>query len=234
MAPPRHVAIIMDGNGRWARARGLPRVMGHRRGTDAARAAVRSAAELGIEYLTLYSFSSENWRRPLEEVSELMALLRRYLQSEVADLHANNVRLRVIGDRQRLPNDIVGLIENSEALTRDNRGIQVIMALSYGSRGEITEAVRAIAESVRAGRLRADDITEALVESQLATAGIPDPDLVIRTSGEKRLSNFLLWQAAYAELVFLDTLWPDFTKRDLEDAIREFYRRHRRYGASVG
>jgi undecaprenyl diphosphate synthase len=234
LAPPRHVAIIMDGNGRWARARGLPRVIGHRRGADAAREAVRSAAEMGIEYLTLYSFSSENWQRPQDEVSELMGLLRRYLRSEVADLHANGVRLRVIGDRKRLPRDIVDLIENSEALTRDNRGIQVIMALSYGSRGEITDAARAIAEAVAAGRLHPADVTESVVASYLATAGIPDPDLVIRTSGEKRLSNFLLWQAAYAELVFTDALWPDFTKRDLEDAILEFSRRHRRYGASVG
>lgn len=229
---PTHVAIIMDGNGRWARARGLPRVAGHRRGAESVRRAITAAAELGIRYLTLFGFSSENWKRPMAEVDDLMGLLRHYLRGEIAELHKNGVRLRVIGDRTKLAPDIVTLIDNAETMTRDNRGLTLIVALSYGSRAELASAARAIAQSVREGRLSVDAIDEALVERFLTTAGIPDPDLLIRTSGEKRLSNFLLWQSAYTELVFLDTLWPDFTKQDLEDAIREFQRRERRYGAS--
>jgi undecaprenyl diphosphate synthase len=229
---PTHVAIIMDGNGRWARARGLPRVAGHRRGAESVRRAITTAAELGIRYLTLFGFSSENWKRPVTEVDDLMGLLRHYLRGEIAELHKNGVRLRVIGDRTKLAPDIVTLIDNAETMTRDNKGLTLIVALSYGSRAELTAASRAIAQSVREGRLSIDAIDEGLVERFLTTAGIPDPDLVIRTSGEKRLSNFLLWQSAYTELVFLDTLWPDFTKQDLEEAIREFQRRERRYGAS--
>jgi undecaprenyl diphosphate synthase len=229
---PTHVAIIMDGNGRWARARGLPRVAGHRRGAESVRRAITAAAELGIRYLTLFGFSSENWKRPVTEVDDLMGLLRHYLRGEIAELHKNGVRLRVIGDRTKLAPDIVTLIDNAETMTRDNKGLTLIVALSYGSRAELTAASRAIAQSVREGRLSIDAIDEGLVERFLTTAGIPDPDLVIRTSGEKRLSNFLLWQSAYTELVFLDTLWPDFTKQDLEEAIREFQRRERRYGAS--
>jgi undecaprenyl diphosphate synthase len=229
---PIHVAIIMDGNGRWARARGLPRVAGHRRGAESVRRAITAAAELGIRYLTLFGFSSENWKRPSAEVDDLMGLLRHYLRGEIAELHKNGVRLRVIGDRTKLAPDIVTLIDNAEAMTRDNAGLTLIVALSYGSRAELTAAARAIAQSVRDGRLSSDAIDEALVERHLTTAGIPDPDLLIRTSGEKRLSNFLLWQSAYTELVFMDTLWPDFTKQDLEEAIREFQRRERRYGAS--
>jgi undecaprenyl diphosphate synthase len=229
---PTHVAIIMDGNGRWARARGLPRVAGHRRGAESVRRTITAAAELGIRYLTLFGFSSENWKRPIAEVDDLMGLLRHYLRGEIADLHKNGVRLRVIGDRAKLAPDIVTLIDNAEAMTRNNQGLTLIVALSYGSRAELASAARAIAQSVRDGRLSVDAIDEALVERFLTTAGIPDPDLLIRTSGEKRLSNFLLWQSAYTELVFLDTLWPDFTKQDLEDAIREFQRRERRYGAS--
>jgi len=230
-AVPVHVAIIMDGNGRWAKARGLPRAAGHRKGVEAVRRAIEAAKELGIGYLTLYSFSSENWSRPESEVLDLMQLLRFYLRSEIADLHKNGVRVRVIGDRVRLAPDIIKLIDNAEALTRDNRDLTLVVALSYGARQEIAAAARQLAELARQGRLVPADIDERLFADHLQTSDIPDPDLVIRTSGEKRLSNFLLWQSAYAELVFVDTLWPDFTKRDLEDAIQEFRRRERRYGA---
>ncbi|MBK3733561.1 undecaprenyl pyrophosphate synthetase [Azospirillum brasilense] len=234
LRPPAHVAVIMDGNGRWAKSRGLPRTAGHKKGVDAVRRTVEAAGELGIGYLTIFSFSSENWRRPEEEVSDLMQLLRFYLRSEIADLHRNGVRLRVIGDRARLSKDIVGLIDNAEALTRDNRKLTLVVALSYGSRQEITLAARRLAEEVRAGTLDPADITEDRLSERLFTADIPDPDLIVRTSGEKRISNFLLWQAAYAELVFVDTLWPDFSKRDLEAAIEEFHRRERRFGATTG
>jgi len=234
LRPPAHVAVIMDGNGRWAKARGLPRTAGHKKGVDAVRRTVEAAGDLGIGYLTIFSFSSENWRRPEEEVSDLMQLLRFYLRSEIADLHRNGVRLRVIGDRARLSDDIIRLIENAEDLTKDNRRLTLVVALSYGSRQEITLAARRLAEEVKAGLIDPMDIGEELFASRLFTADIPDPDLIIRTSGEKRISNFLLWQAAYAELVFVDTLWPDFTKRDLEAAIEEFHRRERRFGATAG
>lgn len=233
-APPTHVAIIMDGNGRWAKARGLPRVAGHRKGAEAVRRTIEAARNLGIGYVTLFSFSSENWSRPDSEVSELMSLLRYYLRSEIAELHRQGVRLRVIGDRSRLSSDIIQLIESGEAVTAANRALTLVLALSYGARQEIVQMTRALAAQVASGDLRAEDIDEARVSASLFTADIPDPDLVIRTSGEQRLSNFLLWQSAYAELVFLDTLWPDFTRRELEDAIKEFHRRERRYGASVG
>lgn len=231
---PTHVAIIMDGNGRWARARGLVRTSGHKRGADATRAVVSGALELGISYLTLYGFSSENWKRPEGEVNDLMGLLRMYLRSEIAELHRNGVRLRIIGDRSRLARDIVSLIENAEEQTRANSALNLTIALSYGARAEIVQAARRIAEDVAAGRKRLEDIDEPSFAHHLATADIPDPDLVIRTSGEKRLSNFLLWQSAYAELIFTDRLWPDFTKQDLEEAIREFHQRDRRYGAASG
>jgi undecaprenyl diphosphate synthase len=234
LAPPTHVAIIMDGNGRWARKRGLPRTAGHRRGADAVRRAVRSAGELGIGYLTLYGFSSENWKRPANEIDDLMKLLRIYLRGEIAELHRNNVRFRAIGNRQRLAPDIVNLLDHAERQTAGNEGLTLVIALNYGSRDEITEGVRALAEQVAAGRLSSDAITEELISTALTTTGIPDPDLVIRTSGEQRLSNFLLWQSAYAELLFLDVLWPDFSKADLEQAITEFHRRDRRYGAVAG
>ncbi|KAA0682551.1 isoprenyl transferase [Azospirillum brasilense] len=234
LRPPAHVAVIMDGNGRWAKSRGLPRTAGHKKGVDAVRRTVEAAGELGIGYLTIFSFSSENWRRPEEEVSDLMQLLRFYLRSEIADLHRNGVRLRVIGDRARLSKDIVGLIDNAENLTRDNRKLTLVVALSYGSRQEITLAARRLAEEVKVGTLDPADITEDRLSERLFTADIPDPDLIVRTSGEKRISNFLLWQAAYAELVFVDTLWPDFSKRDLEAAIEEFHRRERRFGATTG
>ena len=232
--PPAHVAIIMDGNGRWARARGLPRTVGHHRGVEAVRRTVEAAADLGIGYLTLFGFSTENWGRPEDEVSELMGLLRKYLRSEVAELHRNGVRLQVIGDRSRLQPDIVDLIDNAEQVTRDNTTLRLTVALSYGARQEITAAARRLAEAVRDGELPLDRLDEAALAERLFTNGMPDPDLVIRTSGEKRISNFLLWQAAYAELVFVDTLWPDFNRDHLEMAIGEFQRRDRRYGVSVG
>jgi undecaprenyl diphosphate synthase len=231
---PRHVAIIMDGNGRWAQARGLPRIAGHRRGAEAVRRTLSAAADLGIPYLTLFGFSSENWKRPLAEVDDLMGLLRHYLRGEIAELHRNNVRLRVIGDRDRLAHDIVTLITNAEALTRDNSGVNLTIALSYGGRAEIIAAMRAMAEKAVNGALRPEAIDEAAVSRHLFTADIPDPDLLIRTSGEQRISNFLLWQCAYSELVFTKTLWPDFGREDLEEAIADYGCRERRYGASIG
>jgi undecaprenyl diphosphate synthase len=231
-APPLHVAIIMDGNGRWAKARGLPRTVGHQRGAEAVRRTVRGAVELGISYLTLFGFSSENWKRSPAEIDDLMALLRYYLRSEIAELDRNGVRIRVIGDRARLPDDIVRLIDDAEQRTRGNARLNLTVALSYGGRSEITLAARRIAEAVCAGQLALDDIDEAAFARRLLTVDIPDPDFVIRTSGEKRISNFLLWQSAYSELIFLDRLWPDFTRDDLESAIHEFHRRDRRYGAA--
>ncbi|HLI14052.1 MAG TPA: isoprenyl transferase [Alphaproteobacteria bacterium] len=231
---PVHVAIVMDGNGRWAKARGLPRAAGHRRGAESVRQAVRSAVELGVGYLTLFGFSSENWRRPVSEVDDLMGLLRLYLRGEVAELHKNGVRLRVIGDRARLAPDIVKLIENAEALTSGNRALTLTVALSYGGRQDIVQAARRLAEEAKARRIAPAEIDEAMFTRYLWTADIPDPDLVIRTSGERRISNFLLWQSAYAEFVFLDTLWPDFGKADFEHAIQEFQGRERRYGTSRG
>jgi undecaprenyl diphosphate synthase len=230
-APPKHVAIIMDGNGRWAKARGLPRTAGHRKGIEAVRRTVEAARELGVPYLTMFGFSSENWRRPEGEVFDLMQLLRFYLRSEIAELHKNGVRLRVIGDRAKLSGDIVTMIEKAEELTRNNTELNLIIALSYGARQEIVEATRQMVRDALEGRLSPEEITEESFSARLLTRDVPDPDLLVRTSGEQRISNFLLWQSAYTELVFVDTLWPDFTKRDLEDAIREFNRRDRRYGA---
>ncbi len=229
---PVHVAIIMDGNGRWARARGLPRTVGHQRGADAVRRSVAGALELGISYLTLYGFSSENWKRSAAEIDDLMALLRLYLQSEIAALDRHGVRLRVIGDRERLGDDIARLIADGERRTAANRRLNLTVAISYGGRAEIVQACRRIADGVRAGLLAPAEVDEATFSRYLLTDGIPDPDLIVRTSGEKRVSNFLLWQSAYSELVFLDRLWPDFGKDDLEAAIREFGHRDRRYGAT--
>lgn len=233
-APPKHVAVIMDGNGRWAAARGRPRIMGHRSGVEAVRRIVQASIELGIEYLTLYGFSSENWRRPAEEVRDLMGLLQIYLRAEVAELHRQGVRLKIIGQRDRLSPEIVALIENAENLTRENGRLILTIALSYGGRDEIATAARQLAEKVARGELMPAGVDEAAFGAHLFTAGLPDPDLVIRTSGEKRISNFLLWQCAYSELVFIDRLWPDFSKADLEEAIREFHGRERRFGASAG
>lgn len=230
---PTHVGIIMDGNGRWASARGLPRVAGHRQGAEAARRTVRAAADLGIRYLTLFSFSSENWKRPRVEVEQLMELLRRYLRSEIVELHEQGVQLRVIGDRDRLAPDIVRLVEEAESTTRRNDRLTLVMALSYGARQEMASAARALAREAAAGRLDPEAIDEATFASRLWTADLPDPDLLIRTSGEMRISNFLLWQLAYAEFVFTERLWPDFGRDDLASAISEFGRRERRFGAAV-
>lgn len=227
---PRHVAIIMDGNGRWARNRGLPRVQGHRSGVDAVKRIVRTARELGIDYLTLYSFSTENWSRPHEEVSELFNLLKIFVRKDLAELHQNNVRLRIIGDRHNIPADIEGLLSEAENLTRHNTGNTLVIAFNYGSRREIALAAREIAERVRSGELEPADIDENTVSAHLDTGGMPDPDLIIRTGGEYRLSNFLLWQANYAELIFTERKWPDFGEADLREAITEYSRRKRRYG----
>lgn len=223
----------MDGNGRWASARGLPRIAGHRQGAEAVRVAVTSAVDLGVGYLTLYGFSAENWKRPLSEVADLMGLLRLYLRKEINELNERGVRLRFIGERDRLAADIVELIDEAEALTAGNTILNLIVALSYGARQEITDAARTLAKKAAAGEIDADAIDEELVAEHLQTAGIPDPDLIIRTSGEHRVSNFLLWQSAYSELVFIDTLWPDFSRVNLEEAIHEFNRRERRYGATT-
>ena len=231
---PQHVAIIMDGNGRWAKARGLPRVAGHRRGADAVRRVIRGAGELGIPVLTLFAFSTENWARPADEVSDLMGLLRHYLRHELEELGRNGARLRVIGDRRRLAADIVKDIADAEQRTRTNTRIDVNICINYGSRDEIVQATRSLARKVAAGEIAPEKIDENLFERELLTAGVPDPDLLIRTSGEQRISNFLLWQCAYAELVFVDTLWPDFGKEHLEQAIAEFRRRERRYGGVGG
>jgi len=227
---PQHVAIIMDGNGRWAKARGLPRVAGHRRGADAVRRVIRGAGELGVPVLTLFAFSTENWARPADEVSDLMGLLRHYLRHELEELGRNGAKLRVIGDRDRLARDIVKDISDAETRTRANTRIDVNICINYGSRDEILQATRSLARKVAAGEIAAEQIDESRFEHELLTAGVPDPDLLIRTSGEQRISNFLLWQCAYAELVFVDTLWPDFGKEHLEQAIAEFRKRERRYG----
>jgi undecaprenyl diphosphate synthase len=232
--PPAHIAIIMDGNRRWARSRGMPPVYGHRRGADAVRRTVEACAREGVQYLTLFAFSSENWRRPADEVGDLMNLLRFYLRREVEEMNRNGIRLHVIGDRPGLPPDIRAMVEEAEARTRDNRRLTVVIALNYGSRQEIVEAARRIARGVKEGRVDPDEVDEALFAEQLETRGIPDPDLLIRTSGEQRISNFLLWQLAYTELVFVPVAWPDFADEHLQEALREFRRRERRYGASSG
>ena len=232
LTPPTHVGIIMDGNGRWAKSRGMPRIAGHRKGADSVRNAVSTSVELGIQYLTLYGFSMENWKRPMAEVTALMGLLRLYLRQEIDELDEKGVRIRFIGERTRLAPDIVNLIHEAEQRTEANTALNLVVALSYGARQEITAAARNLAQKVVDGELSLADIDEALMSQNLATAGIPDVDLVIRTSGEKRVSNFLLWQLAYAELIFVDTLWPDFSGHDLEEAVNEYHRRERRYGAT--
>jgi undecaprenyl diphosphate synthase len=229
-AKPRHVAIIMDGNGRWARARGLPRSAGHRKGVEALRRAVRAAGEMGIEYLTIFSFSSENWSRPPAEVSFLLDLMRHFVRQDVAELHRENVRIRIIGEREGLAPDIVKLIEESEERTGANTGLTLIVAFNYGSRQEIANAARDLALAVKEGQISLDSITPELLGSRLSTEGIPDPDLLIRTSGEQRLSNYLLWQCAYTEFVFVDEYWPDFTRETLQRAIAEYFTRERRFG----
>lgn len=231
---PPHIAIIMDGNGRWARARGLPRTAGHKKGAQAVQRTLEAAIDLGVQYLTLFGFSSENWNRPEGEVFDLMGLLRRYLQSETAELHRKNIRIRVIGDRSRFSEDIVALIKGAEEMTAENDGLNLTAALSYGGRQDIATAVRAIAEKVAAGELDPATIDEDALGQHLWTHDLPDPDLLIRTSNEQRISNFLLWQCAYTELVFTDLLWPEFGREGLEQAIAEYNRRDRRFGAVAG
>jgi undecaprenyl diphosphate synthase len=227
---PRHVAIIMDGNGRWAAERRLPRIEGHRRGVEAVRRTVEAAGDLGITHLTLFSFSSENWSRPAEEIRDLFGLLRRFIRRDLADLHKKDVRIRIIGSRADLDNDIQRMLDDAVELTKENSALNLTIAFNYGSRNEIARAATRIAEDVKAGVLTPEDITEELFGSYLDTDGLPDPDLLIRTSGELRLSNFLLWQLAYTEFVFVDTYWPDFNKTHFEEAIAEFQRRNRRFG----
>ena len=230
--PPTHVAVIMDGNGRWAQSRGLPRVAGHKRGAEAVRASIEAAIEHEVRYLTLFGFSSENWKRPATEIADLMGLLRHYLRAELAELHRNGVRVRVIGERARLDPDIVALVQQAEETTRANARLVLTIALSYGGRADIVAAARRLAEAARAGTIDPASIDEDAFARALSTDGIPDPDLLIRTSGEQRISNFLLWQSAYTEFLFVDTLWPDFGKREFAAAVAEFQRRERRYGAS--
>jgi len=227
---PRHIAVIMDGNGRWARARGLPREAGHRAGVEALRAVVRAAGDLGVKYLSLFAFSTENWKRPRREVDALMTLLVEYLRRELGSLHENRVRVRVMGRTDRLPEQARAELAHAVETTRTNDGLTVLLALDYGARAEIAAAASAIAEKATRGELEPSDVDEDLVAQHLYTAGIPDPDLLIRPSGEVRISNFLLWQAAYAELWFTPVLWPDFKPAHLYEAVREYQRRDRRFG----
>jgi undecaprenyl diphosphate synthase len=230
---PRHIAIIMDGNGRWAEQRGLPRSVGHRMGVEAVRRTVRAAIELGVQYLTIYSFSSENWSRPPSEIDDLMGLMKRFIRRDLAELHQNGVSIRVIGERAGVDAELLQLIDDAVALTSDNRALNLVIAFNYGSRAEIAKAARRLAERVLEGTLTPRDITPELLNEALDTQGVPDPDLLIRTSGELRLSNFLLWQAAYTEFVFLDAYWPEFGRELLERAIDEFRKRDRRFGGVV-
>jgi undecaprenyl diphosphate synthase len=230
---PRHVAIIMDGNGRWAAARGLPRVEGHRRGVEALRRTVRAAGEIGIRYLTIFSFSTENWSRPAAEVSELMGLLRRFVRNDLAELHGNNVRVRVIGERDGLSSEIGRLLKEAEDLTYTNTGLNLIVAFNYGARQEIARSVKRMNAAIAKGELAGGQIDTDTIARFLDAPDVPDPDLIIRTSGEQRLSNFLLWQSAYSEFVFLPTNWPDFDRAALETAILEYRRRERRFGGLV-
>jgi undecaprenyl diphosphate synthase len=232
-AVPRHVAIIMDGNGRWAAARGLPRGEGHRRGVEAVRKTVRAAGEMGISFLTIFSFSAENWSRPPSEIRDLMGLLRRFIRNDLVELHQNRVKVRVIGERGDLDPDIRRLLEEAEELTKDNDGLVLVVAFNYGARQEIARAAARIAEMVKDGEIDSTEVTADLLGQQLDAPDLPDPDLIIRTSGEQRLSNFLLWQAAYSELVFVPTYWPDFDRAALESAIAEYHRRERRFGGLI-
>lgn len=229
-APPRHIAIIMDGNGRWAKARGLPRALGHKEGVEALRRAVEASRDLGLTHLSVYAFSTENWNRPPAEIDALFDLLRVFVRRDLARLHRDGVRIRIIGSREGLGEDILELIDEAVEMTRDNTRLTLNIAFNYGGRAEIVSAMQAIAKDIEAGRIKAADINEALVARMLWTADSPDPDLVIRTSGELRLSNFLLWSGAYAELMFMDLWWPDFTRESLEKAIDAFRRRDRRFG----
>ena len=227
---PRHVAVIMDGNGRWAKARGLPRAAGHRQGAEAARKVLRAAGEAGVECLTLYAFSSENWRRPQDEINDLMGLLRFYITRELETLHKEGVRLKILGDHNAFQPDVAKLVDQAVERTAGNRRMTLAIALNYGSRAELVQAAQGIARRVEAGEIAPADVDEAMVEASLDTAGLPPLDLLIRTSGEHRLSNFLLWQAAYAELLFVDTLWPDFDGDSLRAALADYSGRERRFG----
>ncbi|EKF43759.1 undecaprenyl pyrophosphate synthetase [Nitratireductor indicus C115] len=227
---PEHVAIIMDGNGRWAKARGLPRSAGHRAGVETLRKTVRSIGELGVSWLTVYAFSSENWSRPQSEVNDLMGLLRIFIRRDLAELHRNGVRVRIIGDRVNLAPDIRSLLEEAECLTEGNTSMNLVIAFNYGSRDEIMRAARAALDDIQAGRVDPGVLSPERFGAYLDTAGIPDPDLIIRTSGEQRLSNFLMWQAAYAEFIFLPCLWPDFDQEQLRAAMTTFSERERRFG----
>jgi undecaprenyl diphosphate synthase len=228
--PPRHVAIIMDGNGRWAAERGLPRAMGHRKGVEAVRRTVKAAIELEIAYLTIYSFSSENWSRPAEEIDDLMGLMKRFIRQDLAELHQNNVRIRVIGERDNVDPELLALIDEACDLTGLNTALTLVIAFNYGSRAEIAAAARQLAGLVQSGALHLDQINQDTLGNCLSTAGIPDPDLLIRTSGELRVSNFLLWQLAYTEFVFIDAYWPEFGRELLDVAIADFRARDRRFG----
>jgi undecaprenyl diphosphate synthase len=232
-AVPRHVAIIMDGNGRWAAARGLPRSEGHRRGVEALRRTVRAAGDIGIGVLTIFSFSAENWSRPAAEIRDLMGLLRRFVRHDLADLHKNGVHVRVIGERDDLDPEIRQLLEEAEELTRNNDKLTLVVAFNYGARQEIARAAQRLASKIAAGELPVDSVTAEGLSAHLDAPDLPDPDLIIRTSGEQRLSNFLLWQAAYSELVFVPTYWPDFDRATLEGAITEYRRRERRFGGLI-
>jgi undecaprenyl diphosphate synthase len=227
---PAHVAIIMDGNGRWAKKRGLPRTMGHRKGVEAVREAVRVAGDVGISYLTLFAFSSENWTRPETEVSDLMGLLKAFIRRDLAELHSENVRIRVIGSRENLRGDILPLLLEAEETTRANTGLTLVIAFNYGSRDEIARAARRLALKVQSGAIRPEDIDALALDRELDTFGIPDPDLLIRTSGEERLSNFLLWQSAYTELLFVPEFWPDFSRDTFYAALANYSGRERRFG----
>jgi undecaprenyl diphosphate synthase len=230
---PRHVAIIMDGNGRWAAARGLPRAEGHRRGVEALRRTIRAAGEIGIQIVTIFSFSAENWSRPASEIGELMGLLRRFIRNDLAELHRSGVRVRIIGEREGLEPDIERLLVEAEELTKHNDGLTLVVAFNYGARQEIARAVRRLAYQVAEGAVKPNDISMEMIGGFLDAPDLPDPDLIIRTSGEQRLSNFLLWQSAYSELVFVPTNWPDFDRASLEAAIREYQQRERRFGGLV-
>jgi len=227
---PAHVAIIMDGNGRWAQNRNLPRMAGHNAGMIAMKEIVKASSALGVKHLTVYAFSTENWKRSQEEINGIFKLLVLYVDKELKELHENNVKVRILGDYEKLPREAVKSLERTLKTTKDNTGLQFNIALNYGGRFDILRAVKSLAEKVEAGELKADEITEEMFADQLYTAGIPDPDLIIRTSGEMRLSNYLLWQCAYSEFVFVDVLWPDFTREEYEKAIEIFQNRKRRFG----
>lgn len=227
---PAHVAIIMDGNGRWAKKRGLPHVAGHNAGMSSLKETVRAASDIGVRHLTVYAFSTENWKRSDDEIKGIFKIMLIYLEKEIRELHKNNVRLNIIGDYSRLPGDVVKKLESAVEYTKNNTGLQLNVALNYGGRNEIVRAMKSIGRMIEEGKADAESITEELVSSMLYTSDIPDPDLIIRTSGEMRLSNFLLWQSAYSEFWFTDVLWPDFSEAELLRAIADFQNRNRRYG----